>query len=55
MNIEQFQQLNIINEFDLNEMDKATQMVMVLTGKTEDEVDKMSIRKQRKTSAIVCH
>jgi hypothetical protein len=45
MNIEQFQQLNIINEFDLNEMDKATQMVMVLTGKTEDEVDKMSIKK----------
>lgn len=45
MTVEQFQQVHVVSEFDLPEWDKAIQMVMVMTGKTESQVEAMSVRK----------
>lgn len=45
MTVEQFQQVYTVSEFQLNEWDKAIQMVMVMTGKTEQQVEAMPVHK----------
>lgn len=45
MTVEQFQQVYEVSEFEINEWDKAIQMCMVFTGKTEAQVEAMNVWK----------
>jgi hypothetical protein len=41
MKVHQFQQINKVSGFGLDEIEAATQMVMILTGRTADQVEAM--------------
>lgn len=45
LTIKQFQQINAINKTTIDDLDKSIMFVMVLTGKSEFEVNRMKVKK----------
>lgn len=53
LTIKQFQQINNINKFEIDDLDKSIMFVQVLTGKSEFEVNQMKVKKFNKLCADV--
>ena len=45
LTIELFQKLNYVAQSDLDEVDKAIEFVRIFTGKSAEEIDKLSVKK----------